>query len=189
MLDADMCFKLGRYEREDVLGLLLPSMTDMAFIHEYVWEQEILQPAIVRERLKELIKIGVVSIVRESELRDLDALVYNSAVRLLAAAMVGQNRPRKNLGEVVTLAMAHTKGIPVLLSDERNLQAIVDAKLNTGSESDIKIIRLRQVVKWIKDHPSCGIDRKTAKKIWCGSCDRGLFEKFKEEFDTNLWPL
>jgi len=189
MLDADMCFKLGGYEREDVLGLILPSMADRAFIHEYVWEQEILQPAIVRDRLNRLIDSGFISIARKSDLQGLDAIVYEGTVNLLAAAMVGQSNPRKNFGEVVTLAMAHTIGVPILLSDERNLQTIVDVKLNTGSESDIKIIRLRDVVEWIKNHPSCGIDRKTAKKIWCGSCDRKWFERYKEEFDTILWPL
>jgi len=166
-----MCFKLGRYQRENILGLILPSMTEKAFIHKYVWEHEILQPAIIRERLQELMDLKVVLILNESDLTGIDRFVYEETVRLLSEVMIGHSNPRKNLGEVLTLAMAYTKGIPILLSDERKLQVIVDAKLNKGSDSDIRIIRLQQVVQWVKDHPECGVDRKTAKKIWCGSCD------------------
>lgn len=48
------------------------------------------------------------------------------------------------------------------MTDERGLQTIVDKHINTGTEFDIKIMRVEDIVKWIKDNPECDIPRKLA---------------------------
>ncbi|HEX2954813.1 MAG TPA: hypothetical protein VHR47_12640, partial [Bacillota bacterium] len=57
-----------------------------------------------------------------------------------------------------------------------------------GSEFNIKVFRVINLIEWIKDNSQCGIDRKTAKTLWAASDRSRLSEKSKEIFNR-IWPL
>lgn len=77
--------------------------------------------------------------------------------------------------------MAKVLNIPYFVSDEGNIQSIIDKYLNTGTEYDIQVVRVEYIVKWIKDNKECGIGRKTAKALWRSS------GKALDYFDKYIW--
>lgn len=95
--------------------------------------------------------------------------------------MIGTKERGKNWGEVLSLSMAKVLSIPYFMSDERELQGIIDSYLSTSSSNDIKVIRVKDLIAWIKDNPECGLNRKMAKVLWVGT------GKNKKEFDEFIW--
>jgi hypothetical protein len=53
----------------------------------------------------------------------------------------------KNWGETVSVAFAFASGIPFILSDERELQELLNKELNSGTDKDILVIRLRDFIR------------------------------------------
>lgn len=41
ILDADICFKLGRYSKTLVLDKIIPNIANEVYIHEYVYKNEL----------------------------------------------------------------------------------------------------------------------------------------------------
>jgi hypothetical protein len=62
-------------------------------------------------------------------------------------------------------------------------------KLNAGTSSDIQVFRLVDLIRWIKEHPEIGIERKEAKLLWCGAYDGKYLEQNKAKFDNDIWKL
>ena len=102
--------------------------------------------------MEELVKAKVVTVLKEAQLRDNEKELYYSTVELLCQVMKGKNFFYNNdhRGEIVSLAMAKTVGIPIFITDERDLQPIIDSKLNTGLGNDIQVFRLFDLILFIK---------------------------------------
>ena len=96
--------------------------------------------------------------------------------------MMNPNRPRKNQGEICSLAIAKTKSIPYFATDEKKLQPIIDKALNTGM-NDIICVRIEDVVQKIKSGELSAFKRKEAKVLW------RLAGKRTDIFDRNIWPV
>ena len=78
--------------------------------------------------------------------------------------------------------MAKTKSIPYFVTDEKNLQPIIDRILNTGM-SDIVCIRIEDVIQRIRSGEVKGFKRKEAKALWrMSGKETGIFDK-------NIWPV
>lgn len=191
ILDADICLKLGRFERVQMLEQLIPRMCDKAYIHRYVHKEEVLIPQNAKRQLDNLINDGKLEILDETALSDDEREVYYSNISLLSKVMKGTEKleDSEHRGEIVSLSMAKVLNIPIFISDEKDLQTIIDSKLNTGMGTNIEVFRLINIINWIKNNPECGINRKLAKLIWCGSHDRKKVEFYKNLFDDELWKL
>ena len=94
--------------------------------------------------------------------------------------MINPKRERKNRGEVSSLAMAKTKSITYFGTDEKDLQLIIDEKLNNGMD-DIYCIRIIDIIYMIKNGELEGLKRKDAKMLW------RLSGKSVERFDREIW--
>ncbi|MPN64836.1 hypothetical protein SDC9_212614 [bioreactor metagenome] len=99
--------------------------------------------------------------------------------------MKGTRRNGKNWGEILSLSYAKVMRIPYILSDESELQEVVDSVLNLGDEEvsnpdDIKVLRISDFIKLMR--ASGNFKRNFAKATWAAS---GLPTY---TFDTELWP-
>jgi len=182
IVDADVCIKLGSSEKYCILQQLLQCLSKKSFIHRYVYDEELLITASIKKQLNKLICDGYLEIIDESSLSFNDNALFNAVYSKLANVMIDQSNPRKNHGEVCSLAIAKTMSIPVFFTDERNLQPIIDRVLNTGL-GDIVCIRIIDVVEKIKREEIKGFGRKQAKVIW------RLSGKAAGVFDTEIWPI
>lgn len=178
IIDADLCIKLGSSQKYRYLELLLPCLAEKIYIHETV-NSEIMTP---RSQLDKLIGDGKISILSVDSLSDEEEILYNETYALLAKVMMNKNNPNKNKGEVCSLAMAKTKGIPYFATDEKDLQPIVDQWLNTGL-CNIQCKRIIDIIEMIKNGQLPNFGRKDAKLIWI------ITGKNKEFFDKEIWPL
>lgn len=181
IVDADLCIKIGGSEKFRFLYDIFPLLAAKIIIHRVVYN-EILMPQSVKDQVDALISIGKMEIVDETLLSRLDLSVYNATFKSLAAVMIDPSHKNKNLGEVCSLSYAKTKSIPIFATDERDLQPIIDSRLNTGID-DIKCLRVVDLVLLFKSGEIQGVSRKQAKMLWV------IAGKNKEMFDTDLWPL
>lgn len=182
IVDADFCIKIGSSSKYRYLERLLPEMAENVYMHKTVYE-EILYPLCVKEQIDFLRKQNALSLLDESELFPLEKKIYDGTYQLLSKVMADPRNRRKNRGEMASLAMAKTKGIPYFATDEMNLQAIVDKLLNAELDGSIKCIRIEDIIKKIRDGELDGFKRKEAKVLWV------LAGKRKEDFDTQVWPV
>ncbi|MCI1693313.1 hypothetical protein [Aneurinibacillus aneurinilyticus] len=191
ILDADICFKLGRYSKVQVLQQVIPHIANEVYIHEYVYAEEIKKRENGKDQLEQLIALKQLTVLYEQDLSTYQKHIYDGIVSLLCQVMKGTPpyKDKKHLGEIFSLAMAKTLQIPIFMTDERDLQPIIDSKLNSGMSDDISVFRLRSLIFWIKEHPECGISRKEAKFIWCGAYSKDDLDYYKAEFDNKIWPL
>jgi len=180
IIDADVCIKLGTSEKYCFLQELLPCLSEKSFIHQYVYD-EILTPASAKTQLNWLIGSGFLDVIDSNDLSVLEKTIYEAAYNLLSRVMANPGKPRQNHGEISSLAMAKALSIPVFFTDERNLQPIIDANLNTGIDN-IKCIRIIDVIHSIQRGKIGGFYRKQAKAMWV------LSGKPKEVFDSKVWP-
>jgi hypothetical protein len=181
ILDTDICIKIGNYEKVKFLEILIPKIVKKAYMHKYVYENELLTPKNAKVQIDNLIKCGTIEILDEDKLDKLEKLIYNQTKNILKKYMIGTKEEGKNWGEVVSLSMAKTLNISYFVSDEKEIQPIINTHLNSGNEYDITVIRIENIINCIKENPECGINRKTAKAIWrsCG--------KSNSDFDSYIW--
>ena len=95
--------------------------------------------------------------------------------------MMSPRDSKKNKGEVCSLAYAKAKGIEIFVTDEKELQPIIDSRLNVGL-NDIRCIRIIDIVNLAKNN-EISLSRKIAKLIWI------ISGKDKQVFDDEIWPL
>ena len=181
IIDADFCIKVGASVKYRYLEKLLPLLASKVYLHKIVFD-EILTPSSAVEQVNTLINQGLVKIIDVDDLNSLDRNIYQSTYASLATVMINPNNPGKNQGEVRSLAMAKTKSIPYFVTDERNLQPIIDKILNTGI-NDITCIRINDIIMQIKLGEITGFSRKEAKVLWV------IAGKKKAIFDEVIWPI
>ena len=181
ILDADFCIKVGRFQSIPILEEIVPLVAHKAYIHRYVYEDEILIPQSAKEQVRHLIEVGRIEVIDDTCFKKEYYSIFQATRDRLKRVMVGTIERGKNWGEVLSLACAKSLGITIFMSDESSLQEIINRQLNTGTEYDIRVFRIIDLIKWIKAHPECGIVRKTAKTIWL------VAGKSKESFQS-MWP-
>ena len=181
IVDADFCIKVGASPKYRYLERVLPELAEKVYIHKIVYD-EVMVPVCAKEQIDSLIKQGILEIMDESKLAPLEKKVYEGTYCLLARIMMNPNRPRKNQGEICSLAIAKTKSIPYFATDEKKLQPIIDKALNTGM-NDIIRVRIEDVVQKIKSGELSAFKRKEAKVLW------RLAGKRTDIFDRNIWPV
>ena len=143
IVDADFCIKVGASAKYRYLERVLPALADKAYIHRNVYD-EIMIPLCAKEQIDCLKKQGLLEVIDERSLTPLEKSVYQGVYQSLAKVMINPSQPRKNQGETCSLAMAKTKSIPYFVTDEKNLQPIIDRVLNSGMD-DIVCIRIIDV--------------------------------------------
>jgi len=179
IVDADVCIKLGQSEKYCFLQQILPALSAKVFIHQTVYD-EILISASVKKQLNALISRGFLEIIDSDNLSTEEKTIYDATYSLLSAVMMNPHKPRQNHGEVCSLAIAKALSVPVFFTDERDLQPIIDAIMNSGID-DIKCMRIVDVINKIKFGEIEGFNRKQAKAMWV------LSGKKKEVFDSDVW--
>ena len=182
IVDADFCIKIGGSPKYRYLERLLPEIAESVYMHKTVYE-EILYPLCAKEQIDLLREKNVLSLLDEKELSFIEKKIYEGTYRLLSKAMADPRNKRKNRGEMASLAMAKTKGIPYFATDEMDLQVIIDMLLNTNLDGGIKCIRIKEVIEMIRDGKCDFLKRKEAKVLWV------LAGKKKEDFDKEVWPV
>lgn len=179
IVDADLCLKLGQSQKYPYLEILLPLLAEHIFIHETV-NNEIKTN---RTQIDKLLRSGKLTVLSERDLKGYESDLYPKIQNDLSRVMSDPNAPRKNQGEIDSLAMAKTKGIHYFATDERNLQPIIDEKLNAGLGDDLKCVRIIDIIELIKRNELYGLQRKDAKLIWI------ISNKSRDDFDTKIWPI
>jgi hypothetical protein len=188
ILDADFCIRIGSFNGIKLLELIIPAMVRKAYIHQYVYSDEILIPVSAKEQINVLINAGKVEVINDQNFSAMDLTLFRATTDLLKRAMIGTQEQGKNWGEVLSLASAKVLGITILMSDEKLLQNIIDRHLNTSGPNDIKVFRVINVIEWIRDNQTCGVNRKTAKAIWAAS-DKGRATEESKKVFNEIWPV
>ncbi len=181
IVDADLCIKIGGSEKFPFLYDILPLLADKSLIHRVVYD-EIRMPQSAKNQVDSLIKKGKMEIVDDASLSPMERSFYAATFKTLAEVMVNPALPNKNKGEICSLSYAKTKSIPIFATDERDLQPIIDSRLNTGID-DIKCLRIIDLVALFKSGAVPGISRKKAKVLWA------ISNKNKDTFDNEVWPV
>lgn len=181
IVDADFCIKVGASPKYRYLEKVLIELADKVYIHKVVYD-EILTPICAKEQIDLLRKQGVLELLDENNLNNVEKVIYQGIYSKLVNVMCNPNQPRKNRGEICSLAMAKTKSIPYFATDEKNLQPIINLILNTGLD-DISCIRIEDIIHKIKNAEIKGFKRKEAKVLW------RLAGKSTVIFDEDIWPL
>ena len=181
IVDADFCIKLGKIEKYPLLQEVLILLAKKIYIHSYVLNEEILIPENARKQLDNLHVDKKIIIVNKTGLNPLEKLTYNMSYKKLESVMMNPRDSKKNKGEVCSLAYAKAKGIEIFVTDEKELQPIIDSRLNVGL-NDIRCIRIIDIVNLAKNN-EISLSRKIAKLIWI------ISGKDKQVFDDEIWPL
>ena len=181
IVDADICIKLGGSNTFHFLFDILPLFADELYIHKIVYS-EIRFPPSAKRQVDDLIKEKKMVCIDELSLSTPDRFIYSATFDLLASVMMNPNSPNKNRGEIASLAYAKTTSIPIFATDEKDLQQIIDSRLNTKTDS-IRCLRIENLIKSIRQGEIQGISRKQAKIAWV------LAGKDKAYFDSLLWPI
>lgn len=181
IIDADMCIKMGGSTKYRYLEILLPIIAENIYMHKVVYD-EIMVPASAKEQVDILIQKGTLELIDKEQLGKIERIIYDVTFKSLASVMINPNKCKKNAGEVCSLAMAKTKSIMYFGTDEKDLQTIIDEKLNIGIDN-IYCIRIIDIIEMIRDGKLEGLKRKEAKALW------RLAGKSTEWFDKNIWPI
>lgn len=181
IIDADICIKIGVSPKYRYVEKLFPAISEKIYIHKVVYD-EIMIPASAKEQVDALIQDGILELIDEYQLGSIERKIYDATVVSLESVMINPNKPKKNVGEVSSLAMAKAKSIAYFGTDEKDLQTIIDEKLNTGIDN-IYCIRIIDIIKMLRDGKLEGLKRKEAKALW------RLSGKSTEWFDKEIWPL
>lgn len=181
IVDADICIKIGNSSKYRYLEKLFPTIADKVYIHRSVYN-EIIIPICAKEQIDNLIENGIAEIIDDSSLSVFEKAIYEATFLSLASVMINPQKPNKNHGEVASIAMAKTKSITYFATDEKDLQIIIDEKINTGID-DIHCIRIIDIIKRIKEGTLKGLKRKEAKVLW------RLSGKSTDWFDKEIWPI
>lgn len=175
ILDADFCIKIGHSDKYKYLEKLVPLICNEAYIHSAVYEE--VRDLIPKAQINHLLEKGILVRCDETILTPDKKNVYHATYHKLAGVIKNPRNPRKNEGETCSLAMAKTLGIPYFITDERELQTIVDMILNTGL-ADIQCIRIQDIITRIRDGGIDGFSRKEAKVMWrMAGKDTGVFDR------------
>lgn len=180
IIDADLCIKLGYSSKYKFLYDILPLVADKIYMHTHAHSEVMMPPSAVSQ-MKLLVNEGKVILVNESELGSLVRATYDAAYNNLAKVMIDPTRPNKNKGEICSLAYAKATGIPVFATDEKNLQPIIDKRLNTGIDN-ITCIGIAGIILKAREG-DIEMPRKVAKALW------SVAGKKREIFDNEIWPV
>lgn len=180
IIDADLCIKLGSSEKYHFLLEVLPLLAKRIYMHSHVYS-EVMIPMSAHRQLTDLVSQGRVSVVNETELDPKERTVYDMLYNRLASVMIDPRKPNKNKGETCSLAYAKVKSIPILATDECDLQPIIDSQLNTGM-NDIHCLRIVDIINMAKNG-QISLPRKNAKAVWI------ISGKNKDDFDHSVWPI
>lgn len=149
-------------------------------------------PKRTKDQIDKLIETERAVIVDAESLRH-DAhklLIYQQTIQHLERVDPETTANGKNWGETVSVAFAFASGIPFILSDERELQELLNDELNMGTDKDITVIRLRNFIEAMKEK---GLSRKEAYAIWCfahqDGRDKTKMERAKNDFQKDIWCL
>jgi predicted nucleic acid-binding protein len=181
IIDADICIKVGGSPKYRYVEVLFPAIAEKIYMHKVVYD-EIMMPACAKEQVDILIQKGILELIDEEQLSDIERNIYDATFVSLANVMINPKKPKKNAGEVSSLAMAKTKSITYFGTDEKDLQIIIDEKLNSGIDN-IYCIRIIDIIRMIRDGKLEGLKRKEAKALW------RLSGKSTEWFDKDIWQL
>ncbi len=114
VLDADFAIKVGRMESKKIIEEVIPVFIEALYIHKYVYDNEILTPPNVKLQLENLISQRKAFIVDQEFLAAKGhnkELIYQQTRDFLKANHGDSTSPRKNWGEIVSLAFAKAEGI------------------------------------------------------------------------------
>ena len=78
ILDTDICIKIGGYVKVKFLEIIIPNICNKAYIHEYVYKDELLTPKNARNQIDNLVKDKIIEILREDDLEKLDKSIYDA---------------------------------------------------------------------------------------------------------------
>lgn len=118
ILDADFCIKVGRFEGLPLLQEIIPVIASKAYIHRYVFEDEILIPQSAKAQVQRLIDMGQAELIDEASFNMAEKAIFLGTRDKLKRAMIGTVERGKNWGEALSLACAKTMGITIMMSDE-----------------------------------------------------------------------
>lgn len=191
ILDTDFALKLEKAKQFNAIEEYIPRLVHKLFVHQYVYENEILVPKRTKEQINYLVNQGRAVIVDAQSLKienPLAAKIYQQTITHLEKVAPETRYKGKNWGETVSIAYARATVIPFIISDESELQLLLDEEVNSDSETDLFVIRLRDFIIGMKD---MGLKRKEAYIIWCAAHqgNKRIIEWVKREFKEELWPV
>ncbi|MEQ6376330.1 hypothetical protein RZN25_05755 [Bacillaceae bacterium S4-13-56] len=188
IIDADFAIKMNKVTDVNAIQDYIPLFVGMLYIHEHVYENEILVPKRTRDQVDVLIEQGRAEIISvlSFEGDPFGKMVYEETINLLKSADPKTVEEGKNWGETVSIAFAKAKGINYFLSDERNLQELLDEYINNQTSQDINTIRIRNFITAMKE---AGHKRKEAYKLWMASHKKDQVDWAKKMFEDQIWPI
>jgi hypothetical protein len=192
ILDTDFALKLEKVRKFNAIEKYIPQLVKKLYIHRYVYDNEILMPKRTKDQIDKLLDNDNAIIVDAEALRHdaYKSMIYHQTIQHLEK-VDPETRPNgKNWGEIVSTAYAFASGIPFILSDERDLQELLNDELNSGTDKDILVIRLKDFIVGMKEK---GLSRKEAYAMWCfahqDERDKAKMDWAKNVFQKDIWSL
>ena len=87
ILDTDICIKIGNYEKVKFLELIIPQIAEKAYMHRYVYENELLVPKNAKNQIDKLIRESIIEILDEENLNLVDKFIYEDTKNTLKKYM------------------------------------------------------------------------------------------------------
>ncbi|MCT4612612.1 MAG: hypothetical protein N4A47_04500 [Clostridia bacterium] len=190
-IDTDIVIKIGNYEGEDLLKKILGSYDYDLYIHEYIIKEELLSSENAKRQINEMIEEETLRVFLESSLNLDEKIGYSLTKDLLSKDSDKKldDKPRKNLGEILSMSAAYVKGYSCFISDDKEAKMFAKDYLIYDSGDSIKVINMKDIVKYVSDNESMGIKRKTMKHLYISlglGCEDRI-KKLKLEFEQ-IWP-
>lgn len=80
---------IGNYEKVKFIEMIIPIIAEKAYMHKYVYEDELLTPKNAKVQIDNLIDKGIITILDEDSLSNIDKIIYNETKNKLKKYMIG----------------------------------------------------------------------------------------------------
>src|SRR5690554_8058072 len=108
IIDTDFALKMNNLRDCNAIVEYLSAFVEKLYIHEYVYENEILTPKRTKDQINELVEQGKAEIVNISyfDRDEYSKMIYKDTINLLKTADPDTIERRKNWGETLSIAFA-----------------------------------------------------------------------------------
>jgi len=89
ILDTDICIKIGNYEKVKFIEMIIPKIAEKAYMHRYVYEDELLTPKNAKVQIDNLIRDNIIEILDVDMLDILNRKIYEDTKNILKKYMIG----------------------------------------------------------------------------------------------------
>jgi len=205
LIDTDIIIKLGVYKGRDYLYDIVKAINFDVLIHEYIKNEELLQPENAIKQVDALINDGYLKVVSKSDLNTTETTEYESTLALLESEFsikrTGATSKRNDEGEKRSLSYAFVKKKKAFISDDKIAAVIAKQSLKYSDDTFVEAIKLDDIVLFVKNDKLVNITRKEMRRLYTNTVSPKMarnnqhkqllerqYNQYKKKFDNELWP-